>query len=105
MRDGCITFSDLVGRLRVLRVDCDSCDRHGRHLVDKLIYDHGADAKISEWFSKLTKDCLRKNQDGVVRGCDAVMPDLRGLGLYPLCRSFALLITRTPEWPNAPPSR
>jgi len=81
MRDGCITFSDLVGRLRVLRVDCDSCDRHCRYLVDKLIYDHGADAKISEWFSKLTKDCLRKNQDGVVRGCDAVMPDLRGLGL------------------------
>ena len=81
MRDGAITFSDLVGRLKVLRVDCDRCGRHGRYLVDKLIYDHGADAKLSEWFSKLTKDCPQKNQDGVVRACDAVMPDLRTLGL------------------------
>jgi hypothetical protein len=41
MRNGAITFSDLVGRLRVLRVDSDRCRRHGRYLVDKLIYDHG----------------------------------------------------------------
>ena len=81
MRDGCITFSDLLGRLKVLRVDCDRCGRHGRYLVDKLVYDHGADAKLGEWFSNLTKDCRQKNQDGVVRACDAGMPDLRGLGL------------------------
>jgi hypothetical protein len=49
--------------------------------VDKLVYDHGADVKLTEWFSKLINDCPQKNQDGVVRACDAVMPDLRGLGL------------------------
>jgi hypothetical protein len=81
MRDGMITFSDLVGRLTVLRVDCNHCGRHGRYLVDKLIYDHGPDAKLIEWFSKLTKDCPQKNETGVVRACDAVMPDLQRLGL------------------------
>ena len=78
MRDGAITFSNLVGRVRVLRVDCDRCGRHGRYLVDKLVYDHGADTKLTEWFSKLIEDCPQKN---AVRACDAVMPDLRGLGL------------------------
>ena len=81
MLDGAITFSDLVGRLTVLRVDCDRCGRHGRYLVDKLVYDHGADAKLTEWFSNLTEDCPQKKEPGVVRACDAVMPDLQGLGL------------------------
>jgi hypothetical protein len=81
MRNGAITFSDLIGRLKVLRVDCARCNRHGRYLVDKLVYDFGPDAKLTEWFSNLIKDCPQKSQDGVVRACDAVMPDLRGLGL------------------------
>jgi hypothetical protein len=81
MGEGCITFSDLVGRLKVLRVDCDRCGRHGRYLVDKLVYDHGPDAKLGEWFSNLTKDCPQKYEPGVVRACDAIMPDLRGIGL------------------------
>jgi hypothetical protein len=46
--------------------------------VDKLVYDHGPDAKLTEWFSNLIKDCPQK---AAVRACDAVMPDLRGLGL------------------------
>jgi len=79
--DGAITFSNLIGRLSVLRVDCDRCGRHGRYLVDKLVYDHGADAKIGEWLSKLTEDCPQKKEPGVVRACDAVMPDLRGPGI------------------------
>jgi len=81
MLDGAITFSDLVGKLKVLRVDCDRCGRHGRYLVDKLVYDFGPDAKLTEWFRRLIKDCPQRNQDGVVRVCDAVMSDLRGLGL------------------------
>jgi hypothetical protein len=78
MRDCAITFSDLVDRIKVLRVDCPRCDRHGRYLVDKLIYNHGPEAKLIEWFDKLTQDCAQKNQS---RACDAVMPDLRGLEL------------------------
>jgi hypothetical protein len=81
MRNGSITFSDLVGRLKVLRVDCHRCGRHGRYLLDKLVYELGPDTKLIEWFSDLTKDCPQKNQDGVMRACDAVMPDLSALGL------------------------
>ena len=55
--------------------------RNGRYLVDKLVYDFGPDAKLTEWFRRLIKDCPQRNQDGVVRVCDAVMSDLRGLGL------------------------
>jgi len=63
----------------VLRVDCDRCNRHGRYPVAKLIKDHGGDAKLGEWFSKLTKDCPQKKRPGVVGVCDATMPDLRGV--------------------------
>ena len=55
------------------------CKRHGRYLVSKLIKDHGGDAKLGEWFSKLTKDCPQKNRPGVVGAWDAIMPDLRGV--------------------------
>jgi hypothetical protein len=64
MRDGMITFSDLAGRLKVLRVDCDRCGRHGRYLVDKLIYDHGPDAKLIEWFSKAHEGLPAEERDG-----------------------------------------
>ena len=46
-----------------------------------MIYDHGPDAKLTEWFSKITKDYPQKNEQGVVRACDAIMPDLSRLGL------------------------
>jgi hypothetical protein len=49
--------------------------------VDKPVYDHGADANLTEWFSNLIEDCPQKHQDGVVRACDVVMPDLQKLGL------------------------
>jgi len=52
------------------------------HLPDEdllgLGNDHGLDAKPIERFSRLTEDCPQK---AAVRACDAVMPDLRGLGL------------------------
>jgi hypothetical protein len=81
MRDGVITFSDLAGRLEVLRVECERCGRHGRYPVAKLIAEHGGDAKLIEWFSRVTSDCSQKNERGVVRACDAIMPDLSALGL------------------------
>jgi hypothetical protein len=30
-RDGAITFRDLVGKLGVLNIECDKCDRRGRY--------------------------------------------------------------------------
>ena len=40
-RDGAIIFSDLVGKLDVLRVTCGKCERAGRYRLDRLIKDRG----------------------------------------------------------------
>ena len=34
-RDGAIIFSDLIGKLDVLRVACEKCERAGRYRLDR----------------------------------------------------------------------
>jgi hypothetical protein len=34
-REGTIIFRDLVGKLAVLRIECDNCGRAGRYGVDR----------------------------------------------------------------------
>ena len=34
-RDGAIIFSDLIGKLDVLRVACEKCGRNGRYILAK----------------------------------------------------------------------
>jgi hypothetical protein len=41
-RDGAIIFSDLIGKLDVLRVACAKCTRSGRYQVQRLIEERGA---------------------------------------------------------------
>ena len=38
-RDGAIIFSDLVGKLDMLRVACDKCGRAGRYRLNRLLED------------------------------------------------------------------
>jgi hypothetical protein len=38
-RDGAIIFSDLIGKLDVLRVACTKCEWAGRYRLDCLIKD------------------------------------------------------------------
>ena len=57
-RDGAIIFSDLIGKLDVLRVACAKCDRAGRYRLDRLIQDRGRDAKVIDWLDELTADCI-----------------------------------------------
>ena len=45
-RDGAIIFSDLIGKLDVLRVSCEKCGREGRYSLTYLITDRGRDAKV-----------------------------------------------------------
>ena len=45
-RDGAITFRDIVGKLAILRVECDKCGRPGQYPVDRLIVRYGLDAKL-----------------------------------------------------------
>ena len=48
-REGAIIFRDLVGKLDVLRVECDKCRRKGQYRVDHLIEQYGIDAKLFDW--------------------------------------------------------
>jgi hypothetical protein len=82
-RDGALTFSDLSGRLDVLRVHCEHCDFRGHYSVAKLTADYGRDGRLVEWFGNLTRDCALKRQGRLVRACDAKMPDLPQVWLTP----------------------
>jgi hypothetical protein len=59
-REGAIIFGDIVGKLDVLRVECDKCGRAGRYHVDWLVERYGLDAKLFEWSDEITTDCPRK---------------------------------------------
>ena len=48
-RDGAIKFSDLIGKLDVLRVTWEKCGRDGRYPLQRLIDDRGRNAKLIEW--------------------------------------------------------
>jgi hypothetical protein len=41
------TIDYLVGKLDMLRIECDQCDRHGRYSVTKLVAKYGPDAKLT----------------------------------------------------------
>jgi hypothetical protein len=45
-REGAIIFRDLVGKLDVLRVECNKCGRKVQYRVDHLIEQYGIDAKL-----------------------------------------------------------
>jgi len=59
-RDGAIVFSDLIGKLDVLRVSCDKCGRDGCCGLAKLIDKRGRDGKLVDWLDELTGDCPKK---------------------------------------------
>jgi hypothetical protein len=73
------TIGSLVGRLDVLRVECQQCGRFGRYTVAKLIAQHGASYRLTDWLHAMTRDSPNKQPTGVTRACHAVMPDLAGL--------------------------
>jgi hypothetical protein len=43
-RDGAIIFSDLIGKLDLIRVACDKCGRDGCYGLNRLIECRGRDA-------------------------------------------------------------
>jgi hypothetical protein len=45
-RDGAIIFSDLIGKLDVLRVACAKCGRDGCYGLARLINRRGRDAQL-----------------------------------------------------------
>jgi hypothetical protein len=53
-RDGAIIFRDLVGKLTIVRVECEKCGRDGTYRLDRLISRYGLDTKLFEWMDELT---------------------------------------------------
>lgn len=45
-REGAIIFRDIVGKLAVLRIECDKSGRRSRYPLDRLIERYGIDAKL-----------------------------------------------------------
>ena len=60
-RDRAIIFSDLIGKLDVLRVSCSKCGRDGCYGLARLIEKRGRDAKLIDWLDELTAECPKKN--------------------------------------------
>ncbi|MGA8177554.1 MAG: hypothetical protein WB839_22910 [Pseudolabrys sp.] len=63
-RDGATIFSDLIGKLDVLRVSCDKCWRDGCYGLGRLIEKRGRDAKLTDWLDELTAECPKKIAHG-----------------------------------------
>jgi len=70
------TIGGLVGKPAMLRVECPTCGRQGRHYVARLLEELGPSYRLTKWLSERTTDCPQKNQAGMTRACGAVMPDL-----------------------------
>lgn len=75
-RDGAITFSDLIGKLDVLRVRCDKCARDGCYGLSRLIDKRGRDGKVIVWLDELTADCPKKQARNMNDPCGAKCPEL-----------------------------
>jgi hypothetical protein len=75
-RDGAIIFSDLIGKLDVLRVRCEKCGRDSCYALNRLINKRGRDAKIVDWLGEITADCPKKLAHNWSDQCGARCPDL-----------------------------
>ena len=75
-RDGAIIFSDLFGKLDVLRVACEKCGRDGSYRLIGLIEVRGRDAKVIDWLDELTDACPKKLARKLNDPCGARCRDL-----------------------------
>jgi len=70
-RDGAIIFSDLIGKLDVLRVSCEKCGRDGCYGLNRLIKKRGREAKLIDWLDELTAECPKKIAHNMNDPCGA----------------------------------
>jgi hypothetical protein len=75
-RDGAIIFSDLTGKLDVLRVECPKCGRSGRYRLADLLMRYGRNEKVSAFTDDITANCARKQARSDSDPCGAICPDL-----------------------------
>jgi len=60
-RDDAIIFSDLIGKLDMIRVACDKCGRDGCYGLARLTDKRGRDAKLTDWLDELI-DTVRRSK-------------------------------------------
>ena len=60
-REGAIIFSDLIGKLDVVRIECAKCGRSGRYRLADLITRYGRDEKLFAFTNDVTANCTRKH--------------------------------------------
>jgi hypothetical protein len=58
-RDGMTTFSDIAGRLEMLRVECEKCGRKGQYRVMRPMKELGPEATVGSFVEMITNDCGR----------------------------------------------
>ena len=75
-RDGAIIFSDLIGKLGLLRVSCEKCGRDGSYSLGRLIRERGSNAKLIDWLDVITADCPKKIAHDMNDPCGAKCPQL-----------------------------
>jgi hypothetical protein len=56
---GFVTLAEIAGRLSVLAVSCNRCDRHGRLSIARLIAEYGPHLPVPELRHIIAADCPR----------------------------------------------
>jgi hypothetical protein len=74
--DRAIIFSDLIGKLDVLRVSCEKCGREGSYQLNGLIDRRGRDGKVIDWLDEVTAECPKKIARDMNDPCGAQCRDL-----------------------------
>jgi hypothetical protein len=75
-RDGAIIFSDLIGKLDLLRIEGTKCGRSGQYRLADLITRYGWDGRVFAFTADVTTNCARKQARSDSDPCDAIFPDL-----------------------------
>ena len=60
-REGGVIFSDLIGKLDLLRVECAKCGRSGHYRLADLITRYGRNEKLFAFTNDVTANCTRKH--------------------------------------------
>jgi hypothetical protein len=64
-RDGAIIFSDLIGKLDMLRVECAKCGRSGRYRLADLITRYGRDEKLFAFTAEVIANCAESRRAAI----------------------------------------
>ena len=61
-RDGAIIFSDLIGKLDVLRVFCQKCGHDRCYGLNRLIEKRGRDTKLIDWLDEFDRRMSKEDR-------------------------------------------